>query len=357
MGLYKRGGVWWMFFTCKGKQVRRSTETTNKELAGKIHAKVITQVTEGKWFERAIGADKTFREMAEKYEQERFSELACGSRRGVKGYLDGLVRYFGDYRITEISPRLISEFKQMRKSKGKKPATINRQLTVMRRIYNIAVREWEWTDSNPLTRVPSERVNNARDRWLYLEEEQKLLEAIPEWLREIVIFALNTGMRRGEILSLTHRGVNLKRRTIMVFQSKNGERRTIPLNKAAMAILRGRIRSVKTDHVFYTMNHTPHHPNNVGRDFKRYVETAGIKDFRFHDLRHTFATRLVQAGVDLYMVSKLLGHKDIRKTQRYSHHYPESLRDGVEVLDRAEALSQFYHNPALATKKEVTDIP
>ncbi len=76
------------------------------------------------------------------------------------------------------------------------------------------------------------------------------------------------------------------------------------------------------------------------------VKKAGLEDFRFYDLRHTFATRLVQAGIDIYKVGKLLGHKDIRMTQRYAHHYPENLRDGVELLDRSQNLSQSYHNLA-----------
>lgn len=111
------------------------------------------------------------------------------------------------------------------------------------------------------------------------------------------------------------------------------KKRTIPANNAVMELLSKRVRSLKTGRIFYTSNHTPHHPCNVGRDFRRYLDKAGIEDFRFHDLRHTFATRLVQAGIYIYKVSKLLGHKDIRMTERYSHHYPESLREGVDVLD------------------------
>ncbi len=335
MGLFKRGRVWWMRFNYQGRQIRRSTETMEKRLAEKIHAKVLTQITEGKWLERPVGADKTFREMMEKYEKERFSELSSGSRRGCKSYLEGLVAFFGVYTLAEVTPRLINEFKQMRKAQGVKPATINRQMTIMKRAYNIAMREWEWADGNPVAKVSCEKTNNARDRWLTLEEEKRLLDACPPWLRDIVVFALNTGMRLGEILSLAHKGVDLSRMTVTVFQSKNGERRTIPTNRTVLELLKAKtkIRSLKTDLVFYTQNHTPYHPCNLRRSFNQATKEAGLEDFRFHDLRHTFATKLVQSGVDLYKVGKLLGHKDIRMTQRYSHHYPESLRDGVEILD------------------------
>lgn len=97
MALYKRGKVWWMAFTYDGRQVRRSTEMTDKKLAERIQAKVMTQVIDGKFFGRAIGEDKTFREMMEKYDREWFSTLSSGTTRGSRCYLEGLVRHFGDY--------------------------------------------------------------------------------------------------------------------------------------------------------------------------------------------------------------------------------------------------------------------
>jgi integrase len=336
-----------MNFVYKGKQLRRSTETANKKLAEKIYAKTLAQVAEGKWFQKPQGENITFREMMQRYESEKFSEMASSGKRGCKSYLNGLVEFFGDYNITEITPRIINQFKLQRKAQGRKPATINRQLTIMSSAYNVAIREWEWLDNNPLKRVSSEKVNDARDRWLTYDEEAMLIAACPSWLREIVLFALNTGMRQGEILSLTFKGVDLSRRTVTVFKSKNGDRRTIPVNKNVMELLKtkAKVWSLKTDLVFYTISHTPYLPSNLRRGFNKAVKNAGLEDLRFHDLRHTFATRLVQAGIDLYKVGKLLGHRDIRMTQRYSHHCPESLRDGVEILDGSgKNVSQFYHN-------------
>jgi integrase len=143
-------------------------------------------------------------------------------------------------------------------------------------------------------------------------------------------------MRLGEILSLTWKAVDLFRKTVTVFKSKNNERRTIPLNGTAFELLKAKakVTSIKTDLVFHTKTHNSIDGCNVGRAFRIALRRAGIQDFRFHDLRHTFATRMVQAGKDLYKVQMLLGHKTPIMTQRYTHHYPESLRDGVEVLDR-----------------------
>ena len=188
-----------------------------------------------------------------------------------------------------------------------------------------------------------ERENNGRDRWLTVEEEGRVLAACGPWLRDLVQFALGTGMRMGEILSLSWRGVDLIRRMAMVFHSKNGERRTIPVNQTVLHLLkeRGTLRSLRMDLVFPSTTHTPLESGHLRRAFRVALKKAKIEDFRFHDLRHTFATRLVQAGVELYKVQRLLGHKSPMMTQRYAHHYPESIRDGVEILDRIKAVSHF----------------
>ncbi len=313
--------------------------------------KVKGEIAEGKWFERLPGEEKTFKEMMEKFESEYFSNLA--SHRACKSYLKGLTTFFGDYILSEITPSLISQFRIKRKAEAVKPATIRRQLDIMKRAFNLAIREWEWVDRNPVTRISLERLNNRRDRWLAFDEEERLLRSCPPWLKEVVLFALNTGMRLGEILSLTWKGVDLFRRTVTVFKSKNNGRRTIPLNETALELLKatGKVRSIKTDLVFHTQNRTAIDECNVGRAFRIALRSVRIQDFRFHDLRHTFATRMVQAGKDLYKVQMLLGHKTPIMTQRYAHHYPESLRDGVEVLDRIK--KEFSTNLAQSNEKGV----
>jgi len=101
---------------------------------------------------------------------------------------------------------------------------------------------------------------------------------------------------------------------------------------------KAKVRSIRSTYAFSNEAGNKIIASNVLRAFYKALERSEISDFRFHDLRHTFATRLAQAGVDFYKIGKLLGHKDIRMTQRYAHHYPESLRDGVEVLDRISTI-------------------
>jgi integrase len=319
MGLYKRGKVWWMSFVCKGGHYRESTETKDRKLAQRIYDKVKGEIAEGKWFEKLPGEDKTFREMMGRFESEYFSNLA--SFKGCKSYFDGLVSHFGDYTLAEITPNLVNDFKNKRKAMGVKPATIQRQLAIMSRAFNLAIQEWEWCKDNPVSKVTLQGVNNKRDRWLTFEEEERLLKVCPTWLKEIVIFGLNTGMRLGEILSLTWSGVDLFRKTITVFKSKNNERRAIPMNETLFELLKAKakVRSIKTDLVFYTRVHTPIDRSHIGSAFRRALKEADIQNFCFHCCRHTFATRLVQAGKDLYNVQMLLGHKSPKMTQRYKN--------------------------------------
>jgi integrase len=136
--------------------------------------------------------------------------------------------YFKGMRLVEIVPARISEYKSLRMSEGAKPATLSRELEVFRHSLNLAVREWEWMERTPFEKVRIERVNNRIERWLTREEEIRLLDASLSWLRDIIIFALNTGMRQAEILNLKWTEVDLFRRIVTALETKNKEKRTYP---------------------------------------------------------------------------------------------------------------------------------
>lgn|SRR5574340_804440 len=337
MGLVKRGKYWCMRFMYQGRQVRRSTGTTDRRLAEAIMGKVRAQLVEGRFFETLEEKTRTFDELMDRYLAEHAAKKS--DPRHYRGYVNSLKTFFGGLTLAEITPKLIVDYKNRRYAAGLKPASINRELATLKKAFNLAVKEWEWCRENPVARVSMERENNQRDRWLSHEEEAQLLAGCAPWLHDLVTVALHTGMRMGEILALTWSTVDFNRRTVTVLRSKNGERRTIPVNDTALSVLRrkSRIRSLTTDLVFYSKAFTVIEPGHLRRSFRLAMKKAKIEDFHFHDLRHTFATRLVQAGVDLYKVQRLLGHKSPTMTQRYAHHYPESLREGVETLDRVAA--------------------
>jgi integrase len=357
MGLYRRGKVWWMTFTYQGQQVRATTGQTDKRAAELILGDTRRQLRDGAYRITLEERNRTFGELMERFLSEHVTKRA--SRRSYVGYAKRLRGFFGDGTpLADITPRLIVEYKNQLFADHLAPASVNRHLATLKKAFNLALREWEWCQRNPVLSVSMERENNGRDRWLTVEEEHRLLAACAPWLRDIVQFALGTGMRMGEILSLSWRGVDLTRRTVMLFQSKNGERRTIPMNQTMLSLIKAKKEEAHLikqptgnviplngespgDLVFRSKTGTPIESGHLRRSFRLAMKKAGIIDFHFHDLRHTFATRLVQAGVELYKVQRLLGHKSPMMTQRYAHHYPESLRDGVEILDRIKPTSQI----------------
>ncbi|MCC2641295.1 MAG: putative Integrase [Nitrospira sp.] len=345
MGLVKRGTTWWMSFTYQGQQVRRSTGTADKRMAEAILGKVKAQIIEGRFFEKPEEESRTFSELMDRYSTEHAARRANSRRNGTS--VTHLRAYFGNPKLSQITPKHIVAYKNKRYADGVKPATINRELSTLKKAFNLARREWEWCSDNPVCRVSMEREDNTRDRWLTLEEEHRLLQAALPWLRELLVFAIHTGMRMGEIVSLTWAGVDLTRRSVTVFRSKNGERRTIPANQTVLGLLGEKyaIRQTASDLVFRSQTGTRLDGSNIRRCLNSALKTAKIHDLHFHDLRHTFATRMVQAGVDLYKVQRLLGHKSPVMTQRYAHHYPESLRDGVEVLDVRQPISTNLAQP------------
>ena len=142
-----------------------------------------------------------------------------------------------------------------------------------------------------------------------------------------------------------------------IFRSKNGERRTIPINSLVLEVLTRKhaVRSRMTDLVFHSQVGTALDGSNLRHGLNAALKMAMIQDFHFHDLRHTFATRIVQAGVDLYKVQRLLGHKSPMMTQRYAHHYPESLREGVEALEAGRSVStKLAHSQVWPGKASVS---
>ncbi len=214
MALYKRGSVWWLDFKHQGNRYRKSTGTTDRKLALRIHDKVKGQVAEGKFFERLPGEHKTLDELAEKYLNE-YSQTNKSPRTYVrdKSLSNHLKRFFGSMTLIEITPKSIADYKIQRRKEGAAPKTVNNELALMNHGFNLAIREWEWVKENPVSRVSKEKVNNLIERWMTFEEEELLLSHSPKWLQEILILGIETGLRQSELLNLQWPQVDLFRRT------------------------------------------------------------------------------------------------------------------------------------------------
>ena len=175
--------------------------------------------------------------------------------------------------------------------------------------------------------------NNRRLRYLSQEECKALLDASDAHLKPIVTTALNTGCRRGEILSLRwDTNIDLKHGFILLDRTKNGDRREIPINGTLKSVFQSLPRRLDIPYVFFDSSSGKPY-KDVKKSFSTACRKGGIKDFRFHDLRHTFASHLIMAGVDITTVKELLGHKDIKMTLRYAHLAPSHKVKAVDILD------------------------
>jgi integrase len=291
---------------------------------------------ESKWFERSPQENKTLMELAVKYETGAFKETK--SYQSVQSYLNGLKEFFGPYTLSEITPALIDEFKQRRKADGVKPATINRQLTIFRRMFNLAKKRWMWIKEIPVIEMEA-KADHKRVRHLSFEEYHKLIAYCDGYLKPIVIVGAWTGLRQGNILNLKREQINLFERTITLDgkETKNNEYLKIPIATPALEALKEamRIPHINSPYVFCSRDGSLYKKWNIQKRLKKALKVAGIDDFRFHDLRHCFASWNRQAGVDINTIADLLGHKDAKMASRYAHIAPVHLKKAVESLERS----------------------
>ena len=338
--MFKRSGVWWTCIRHEGKKIQRSLETSDKKLAQVIEAKVRVDLKEDKFFEKSTGQKKTFKDLMKKFMDEHAPTVSDSMQDSYGCSLKPLSLFFGNLNLTSITSDKISDYKVKRRHEGVKPATINRELAMLSKALNCAIQDWRWLKEAP--RIKRAKLNNERKRWLKRDEEKRLKSACLnlgyDWLKDIVVFDINTGLRMGELISLEWPEVNLFRKTIFVKETKNKESRTVPLNHEAMEILirKSSVRSIKTKLVFPNPALSKWEKSNLGKRLRTVLLKAGIEDFRFHDLRHTFGSRLAQAGVDINTIARLIGHKDLKMTQRYIHHTVDSLRVGVDKLTNSD---------------------
>ena len=358
--MHKRSGIWYTCIRFKGKKIQRSLGTDNKKSAQKIENRIKDQVNDGKYFERLAGHNRTFNDMMDKFMKEHAPKVSGSMQNSYASSLKHLIPFFGEVALLSVTKKKLSKYKVLRKNERAKPATINRELAMLSKAFTLVHEEWEWINGNdkPFSKISYEKENNERDRWLTEDEEKRLLESSPEWLCEIIVFALNTGLRQGELLSLEWNRVNLFHKTILIEKTKNSKPKTVPLNQIAMDVIlrksEEKVRRIKNDFVFVSSHGTKIDRHNLRRAFNSAVRKAEIVDFKFHDLRHSFCTKLAQRGVDIYKIAKLAGHEDIRMTQRYSHHCPESLRDGVEALEVDFNLTSIEKKGQCATSQKLS---
>jgi integrase len=305
----------------------RYFKVRNKTEARLLQGRLKAEQLQGRYFERPKVVP--FRDMAKEYIDR------VDTRRRRKGddkaRIDCWVRAFGDQDSKTITVRQIERELTQLANQKKAPGTIARYLVVLKAIFNNGSRLGILKE-NPASRVQAPKVNNVLIRYLTDEQEFKLMENLPEKYRSIVKIAINTGCRQGELLRLRWADLDWNVGVMTIHETKIGESRKIPMNSIVQGVLTDLKKRTKPGHEDCVF---PLDRRYLRRVFERAVLNSGLTPFRFHDLRHTFASRLAMAGQNDRTLMALGGWKSPRMLDRYAHLAPAHLWAAVEGLVQA----------------------
>jgi integrase len=291
-------------------------------------------IREGRYFKTAESRKHTFADLVDRYIKDVLPRKASAAQDAQKMQLLWWKSKLGHHTLADITPALITECrdelsrgnvaKKPGKEKKRGPATVNRYLAALSHAFTVAVNEWGWLDDTPMRKVTKAKEPRGRVRFLSDDERSRLLQACRESVNPnlylVVVLALSTGMRRGEIMSLAWPQVDLKQGRITLYETKNKEIRVVPLAGHAAELLKAhnKVRPIDTDLLF---------PSQVNRDkpegmekvWQAALKKAEVADFRFHDLRHSAASYLAMNGASLAEIADVLGHKTLQMVKRYAH--------------------------------------
>jgi integrase len=328
VSLFKRGNVWWSYFYVDGIRHQQSTEASNRRQAETIEAKLKEEVNARRY--KLVQADPHM-----KFGALAASFIASGIAHSHHLYhLKFLLPFFSEVPVLRLSKAMAEEYRRKRIAvpitRPIKDATVNRDLSVLRHILYWAVDE-QLLEANPLARLKMARERRTRRQVLGLAEEQLLLPAAPPHLHAMTIAALDTGMRRGEITNQIWEDVDLPRRVLFVTRSKTpeGESREIPLTARLFCWLSENRR----DHGI-VFAYEGEQVRIIKTSWRNALKKAGIRHVRFHDLRHTFNTRLMEAGVLQEIRVALMGHSSGSKVHAtYTHIELPAKREAIRKLE------------------------
>lgn len=312
MALYRRGRIWYADFYVQGQRVQVSAETANRREAEKFYALRLSEVQHGTYVKPA---KMTLTEFGGQY-----LDFARANKRSWlrdEQILAHLGEFFGDSLLRNIGPLHVEQYKQARIAKVA-PATVNREVALLKHMFNLAERWGLFQGQNPVRMVKFFHEENDVLRTLSREEEERLLAHCSPYLQDLVVFAINTGLRAGDILSLTWEEVDLEGSAIIPKIRKNRKQLEIPLNDEAQRVVRAWHGMRKCRYVFYNPE-TGDQFKDLWLGLKKACRKAGLERVNWHTFRHTFATRLNKNGTDIVTVKELLGHSDVKVTMRYAH--------------------------------------
>lgn len=350
MSIYLRGKSWYYDFIHKGQRYTGSFGAISRTVAKEEEHRKKTEVIEHRLNPAKARKSPRFDIFAAEYLDWMKANRKPLTVVRVGQTLERLKTFFGPKKLSELTPWHLEQFKKARKEEGKAPGTINLDLAVLKALLTKA-QEWGKLAEHPGKSVKLLKNPQRKTRFLSEEEETRLLIACSSALRRVVQVGLLTGFRRQELASFRPEDVDIERDMISVAAcyAKNGESRTLPVGPRLKVILREALASQGDAATVLVNEHgRPWGVDTLSVCFRETCELAGIESLGPHVLRHTFASRLVMAGVDLRTVQELMGHKSILMTMRYAHLSPDHKRAAIETLEArfpAKTPADFHNTP------------
>lgn len=317
--------------------------------ASKTKAKLWKQQTEaamreGRYFKTIESRKHTLGDLVDRYIRDVLPTKAKSYKK-QKAQLQWWKDQLGHRLLSDLTPALIGEHRDSLASQNtyrgtkRSPATVVRYLAALSHALSTALKEWGWLEDSPMRKVTKPKEPRGRVRYLSLEERHALLEACKNsnsaFLYPVVILALSTGMRQMEILNLKWSDVDLDKGVIILHETKNDERRCVPLAGHALQTIKKLAAARKniSPFLFPSNKRLKNKPYNIRFAWERAIEMAGIEDFRFHDLRHDFASQLLASGASLAQLSEVMGHKTLQMIKRYAHLCHSQVADVVTKMN------------------------
>lgn len=338
MALYKRKDIYWINIRHNGERIQRSTGTSDKLAAEELHDKFKADL----WRQSKLGdkPKKTWMEATMRWINESAHKRSLSTDKVHLRWLDTHLR---NKNIDEINRELIEKIANVKASSGVSNARVNRMLALVRSILNKAANQWEWLDHAP--KITLRKENNHRIRWLSHEQAQKLITVLPRHYARMAIFTLATGLRQSNVMNLKWADIDLAKQHAWIHpdEAKGNKAIAVPLNNDAMAVLQ----QCKDDHSIYVFTYRGKPTRNIkNKSWKAALDRAGIENFRWHDLRHTWASWHVQSGTSLQELQLLGGWSNFNMVLRYAHLSSEHLRQAASRI----MVTNLLHTPLDTTK-------
>lgn len=322
MALCKRGNIWWIRITHNGRRVQQSTGTSDKVAARQFHDKVKAEVWKENYFDET--PEKMWMEAVTRWLAESQHKRSLDDD---KVHLRWLNPHLKNFTLSKINRDLLSNLAEKKLQEGVKTSTVNRMLEVARAILRKAEREWEWLDRAPIIRMLKE--DSRRIRWLTQEEAGRLIQELPIHLADLALFSLATGLRQSNVTGLEWRDVDLVKKHALIHpdQAKAKKAIPVPLNEIAIEVLRKQMGK----HLQYVFTYQGNRIKQCNtKAWRAALKRAGIENFRWHDLRHTWASWHVQNGTSLQELQQLGGWMSFEMVLRYAHLSSNHLRIAAE---------------------------